>query len=159
MSEADESGAVADSGGPAGQDLVDFLTARYDELEAVCRRNIGAQPGLTIGLGDTEEHGPSWPDYQTYESDDLDAAREYLASFRPLRTLRDIAGKRKIVAMAAAQPGYHLPDGAPDNRSAEERACDDVLRLTLFEVLRHLAEEFAGHPAYKAKDWAQWPVN
>jgi hypothetical protein len=74
-------------------DLAAFLNARLDEAEAVARRNVGV-----AGLSDSEEFGPSYPDYQTYDSEDINAACDYLNTFRPLRMLREIEAKRAIVA-------------------------------------------------------------
>lgn len=135
--------------------LIEFLNARYDEIEQAAYRLAG---GTWSARYDEVfvQHDPM-PDEPIIYACRPDVA-EWIAARDPRTTQRDIAAKRKIVAMADGQPGYHLPDGVKDDRSTEERKCDDVLKLTLFEVLRNLAEEFATHPDYKAKDWGQWPT-
>ena len=73
--------------------LTEFLMARLDEDEAAAKANIGA------GLGETEEFGPSWPDYQTYSSADIETAQDYISRFRPTRVLREVEAERKILAL------------------------------------------------------------
>jgi hypothetical protein len=82
-------------------DLTEFLTARLDEDEAVAKRNIGTGPGWVRGLGDSEDTGPNWPDYQTFDGDEITAANAYLDCFRPRRMLREIEAGRKFLAWYA----------------------------------------------------------
>ena len=126
----------------AGDELIEFITARLDEDEAVARRNIGRAPGTTTGLGDTEEGGPSFPDYQTYDGEDIDAANDYLDRFRPLRMLREVEVKRAILAEHAPASGRTIcrvcwTDG-------DQYPCSTV---------QHLAEIWSDHVDYR-QEWA-----
>ena len=119
-------------------DLIAFIRARLDEDEAVARRNIGAEPGKQNGLGDTEGGGPVWPDYQTFDSDDLTAATEYIDRFRPLRALREVAAKRAIV-------GEY-------EEVAESLAGDDgdrALYATIRGAVLALGAVWSDHPGYQ----------
>lgn len=145
--------------------LIEFLNARYDEAEAIARAAGGDGPeGQWARRKDEagDEYGHLRDGDESVvvydEGSPGGAEFDHIALHDPAATLRGIVGKRKIVAMAEGQDGYHLPDGVRDGRDPDERECDDVLRLTLFEVLRNLAEEFATHPEYRAKDWGQWPT-
>src|SRR5260370_12918487 len=89
-------------------DLTEFLAARLDEDEAAAKANIGA------GLGETEEFGPSWPDYQTYSSADIKTAQNYISRFRPTRVLREVEAGRKILARYAEGLSSSWPLGDGD---------------------------------------------
>lgn len=118
-------------------DLAAFLASRLDEDEVSARRNIGAVPGKSTGLGDTDDGGPMWPDYQTFDGDDLDSAYDYLKRFRPLRMLREVAAGRAILELHAAEPGQH-PDFCWHDK--HELPC-----LTL----RIRAAVYSDHPDYR----------
>ena len=116
-------------------DLIAFLNARLDEDEAAALANIGAGPGWQRGLGDDERGtGPKWPDYQTYDSDDLTAATEYIERFRPLRMLREVEADRKLLAAYADAPEFSDP------------------WIGLDFAVRIRAERFSDHPDYR-QEW------
>lgn len=134
-------------------DLTAFVTARLDEDEAAAKRNIGAAPGSSNGLGDTEEGGPNWPDYQTFDGDEITAANHYLDRFRPLRMLREVDAKRAILAR-------HHPDSTPP-AWCTECSCEGAFAMgdclgtvdwpcpTILDV----AAIYSDHPAYRP-EWA-----
>ena len=131
-------------------DLIVFVKARLDEDEATANANSGARPGLTIGLGDTEEHGPNWPDYQTYDSDDLTAANQYLDRFRPLRMLREVAAKRAIVAECESfrETAAMMRDTMTGVGPGVKAGCD-----VLGDAVQMLAAAWVDHPEYRS-EWA-----
>jgi hypothetical protein len=137
----------------AVSELVEFLRARLDDDEAK------AQAGATA-LGSP----PSWPDYQTYDSPELDVALEYLDHWGPSRALAEIEAKRRIVD---EHFGLLHPQGNPDRacRQCSDRRADDDplshggnddrwLRLEPAPCLtvRLLALPYAGHEAYQ-EEW------
>jgi hypothetical protein len=145
-------------------DLIAFLKARLDEGEETARRNIGAGPGWQHGLGDTEEGLTGWPDYQTYDGDDLTAASEYLNRFRPLRTLRDIEAKRRRLALyldaketLAATLRKAPPEGDPATAHSYVRERINVNsasgRFAALEMSVRLdAMAYSDHPDYR-QEW------
>src|SRR5262245_17316529 len=108
-------------------DLVAFLRARLDEDEATARQ---AMTALESG----------WPDYQTYDGPDLDAATDYLDRFPPARVLREVEAKRAIAGL------HHQAERAP-NWCAE---CDE--EWFPCPTLRHLATVYRDHPDYR-QEW------
>lgn len=70
------------------KDLVAWLLEQIAEDERVIRRNLGH-----AGLGD----GGSFPDYRTWDGEDIEAADEYLERFRPPRLLAECEAKRHRV--------------------------------------------------------------
>jgi len=124
-------------------DLTAFLAARLGEDEAAAKANIGAGPGWVHGLGDTENFGPSWPDYQTYDSEELSAAEDYLDRFRPLRVLREVEAKRAIVRLAAKVREW--TDGSAGATAGYAAA-------VVGDTLRALAAVWSDHPDYR-QEW------
>jgi len=136
-------------------DLAAFVAARLDEDEAAAKANIGIGHGWQTGLGDSEDGGPNWPDYQTYDSDELKAANDYLDRFRPLRMLREVEAKRAIVA-EHAEIGRNSKDGPICNACVNIGAdpmSDDFYVPYPCKTVRHLAAVWSGHPDYKP-EWA-----
>ena len=135
-----------------------FLSARLDEDEAIARRNIGAGPGEQNGLGDTDDGGPMWPDYQTFDGDDLDAAYDYLKRFRPLRALREVEAKRAILdlyerTLAIVRAPVDLQALAAEKPVIRELRARDYLdaerELCMLDpVVRYLTAIDSGHPDY-----------
>jgi hypothetical protein len=127
-------------------ELTEFIAARLDEDEAVARRNTGND-----GLADTEEGGPGYPDYQTYDGDDINAACDFLNQFRPLRMLREIEAKRAI--LAEHQPYDCMePNGQRCYRCASDRAYRSgaaIHEAWPCATLRALAAIWSDHPDYR----------
>lgn len=69
-------------------DLVTWLRVQLDEDDAVIARNRGQ-----AGLGDEA----SYPDYQTYDGSDIDAACDYLGQFPPPRMAAEVEAKRRML--------------------------------------------------------------
>ena len=87
-----------------------------------------------------------WPDYQTFSDDDTAIASAYLSCFRPLRMLREVAAKRRVLSLhnsCGTGIGY-CDDGGHGLKDADGRplGCAD-----LFE----LAGAWSGHPDYRAE--------
>jgi Family of unknown function (DUF6221) len=120
--------------------LIPFMTARLDEDEAAAKSNIAG------GLSDDGEYGPSWPDYQTYDGEDLNAATTYIEHFRPRRELREVAAKRAIVRRCERQAEL-----ASENCMEEDRT------WVLWPVLFELAAVYSDHPDYQPK-WKPKPA-
>ncbi len=66
-------------------DLIASVTAWLDEDEAMAGRG---EEVLAAG----------WPDYQTFDSPELDDACKYLDRFGPARVLREVEAGRRILA-------------------------------------------------------------
>ena len=113
-------------------DLIAFQNARLDEDEAEARRNIEA------GLRDDEKTGPGWPDYQTYDTDDIDRAYDYIRHFRPRRTLRQVEAGRTVLAEYV--------------RALEKAPGNTPLINTLIRIIKAQAAVDEGHPDYR-EDW------
>lgn len=125
-------------------ELEEFVAARLDEDDAAALANIGAGPGFRRGLGDDERGpGPSWPDYQTYDSPDLEAAEEYINRFRPLRMLREAGAKR---ARLTRYERLCRP------RTLAERATFPALREMVLAGIRDDAAIWQDHPDYR-EEW------
>ena len=126
-------------------DLVAFLRARLDEDEATAKANIDG------GLGDTGEYGPSWPDYQTYSSDDIARAQAFLDCFRPLRVLREVEAKRAILAGLEEEQAQRLAlrdsMATEGNRSYQEGYAD-ALGDCLYRLRRQWAAVYRDHADY-----------
>jgi Family of unknown function (DUF6221) len=149
-------------------ELIAFLRARYDEAEVTAKaafgnsghwwqRNTEYGPDGHLFEGDDPEGGYLSGTIVVYdEGSPTPDEFAHIALHDPAAVLADIAGKRKIVDMAEAQHGYHLPEGVHDGRDDDERKCDEAMQVMMAEVLHHLAEEFAAHPDYKAKDWGEF---
>jgi Family of unknown function (DUF6221) len=128
--------------------IAGFLAARYDEAEAIAKaaahklRVRNAEPWF-----ETDDDRFGFPE---------DAA--YIAANDPASRLRDIAGKRAIVALHSAsiakRDGYPFSPWTgrpqPEENDGDCGLCgwfapEDGGCLTV----RHLAAEFAGHPDCK----------
>lgn len=105
-------------------DLVDFLKARLDEDEAIAKAGMAA---LLAADGP-----PSWPDYQTYDSPELDAAEDYLRRFGPVRAMAEVGASARLLAWASD------PKMNPALIPEAER----------YYVLTSLALPYAEHPDY-----------
>jgi len=103
-------------------DLITWLRAQLDEDERIVRLNLGDK-----GLGDNG----SFPDYQTYSGDDINAASDFLFNFRPPRMLAEVQAKRQIL------DEYE----SPDNHGGYADAMGFVVTL--------LALPFADRPGYQ----------
>lgn len=117
----------------AGMDeWVAFPRARLDEEEVLAKRG---EEIFTVG----------WPDYQTYDSPELDDASRYLDQFGPARALRDVAAGRRILARHSPAEGMAGPcctwcsDDTDTASLNEPWPCPDVLDLL---------SRWAGHPDY-----------
>ena len=134
-------------------DIAEFVAARLGEDEAAAKANIGIGHGWQTGLGDSGDGGPNWPDYQTYDSDELEAANDYLDRFRPLRMLRETAAKRARLALmieATAEMDRLLADanaGTVDQAMAIGRARAATV------AVKHDAAIWSEHPDYRPS-WA-----
>lgn len=114
----------------SGNQMAAFVAARLDEDEAIARANTGRD-----GLADDGVGAPMYPDYQTFDGPDLDAANAFIDRFRPTRQLREIEAKRVIVrGITAALP--LLPFGEPAYSDA------------LLHIMRTLAAIYSDHPDY-----------
>lgn len=149
-------------------EIAAFYAARLDEDDATARRNIGAGPGSQNGLGDTEGGGPNWPDYQTFDGDEITAANAYLDRFRPLRMLREVAAGRKLLSEyqhlrerkssheshVRAVPHYtpFTRPGWPSDYDLlrEGHFLEQALPLVL-GLLKEKAAVWSDHPQYKEK--------
>jgi len=151
----------------SGVTIVEFLTARLDEDEAVAREAAADSFG---GPGE-----PKWKAYRVdqegmsiWSADTKLAAYEYevpvtrhVSRFDPARVLADITAKRAIVAIHQPEQGpdtwywlqrrckgcgstWHkwLPD-RPPTEIGPERGCP---------TLRALASVYADHPDYR-EEW------
>lgn len=83
--------------------LVATLNAGLDADEVIADRNTVA------GLHDDGESAPSWPDYQTYDGADIDAASDYIERFRPRRMRREVKAKRDLMSAILAEPHDYIP--------------------------------------------------
>src|SRR6185503_15538866 len=72
----------------------------------------------------------------------------HIARHDPARVLREVAALRAILAMAAEQDGYDLPEGVHDGRDPDERERDEDLAAMLGEVVRIHAAVWSDHPDY-----------
>ncbi|MFD0902348.1 DUF6221 family protein [Actinomadura sediminis] len=77
-------------------DLVEFLRQRLNEDEQAARSAM-------VALG-AENGMPSWPDYQTYDTPEIDTAQDYLTRFQPARVLAEVEAKRRIIEEHAPTP-------------------------------------------------------
>jgi hypothetical protein len=153
--------------------LVEFLTARLDEDEAVARAATDG-PWLAKGASvDGARHQPvvmggwdsagSLQDAATYS----DAA--HIARHDPARALREVDAKREIVkwheswpVLVETEPTFDPDAGGDDMGSHVMRMSRQVAWLTQREyvkrfgsepptapILRHLAAIYADHPDYR----------
>jgi hypothetical protein len=144
-------------------ELIRFLRARYDEREALAREAADGDSGKWF-MGDkwnvyrAEDENPygDVDEHALVVYGNMKPQSQHIATHDPDTVLRSIAGKRAIVGMAEQQNGYHLEDGVTDERDDGQRMRDEGVKVMLFEVLHHLAEEFATHRDYKAKDWGEF---
>lgn len=140
--------------------LVAFAAAMLDEDEAAAKANIGA------GLGDAEDGQPGYPQYPTYLNGDVDAADEYIARFRPLRALREVAAKRAIIG---SQTSDHAPvetmyglccrtcvdwQDAPLADDGETEFGIAIPQQWPCKVARSSVAAWSGHPDYRKDEWA-----
>ncbi len=96
-------------------DLIAFLAARLGEDEALAKRG-------------EEVFATGWPDYQTFDSPELDDACKYLDRFGPARVLREVEAKRAVITQ-----WEHSPAGSP----------------VLTNALYRLAAAWSDHPGYR----------
>lgn len=118
--------------------LTAFMAARLDEDEALAKRG---EEVFAIG----------WPDYQTYDSPELDDANKYLGRFGPARALREVAAVRAIL-------GRHSPFDPGDGRTVSCAWCGDDTHAGARWLepwpcpdVRGLAAIWSGHPDYRAE--------
>lgn len=151
-------------------ELIRFLRARYDEAEALAKATApsGERWSWRTDVADDDDGNIlywgviSAPDVAGVaaalglERGTGQQVAEHIALHDPDAVLRSIAGKRRIVDMAEQQHGYHLPEGVNDGRDPDEQLRDEGMQVMLAEVLHHLAEEFAAHPEYNAKEWGEF---
>lgn len=137
-------------------ELIAFLRARYDEKAARAQAAIGSLSGEwhidvdgDVQDQDTGGGGNAYVACGPYGGAVDDEYGAHIVDNDPAAVLRSIAGKRKIVAMAEAQPGWEPANGRDDTA----RHWDEAAKSMLFEVLHHLAKEFADHPEYDARAW------
>jgi hypothetical protein len=134
-------------------ELIAFLRARYDEIEAAA----GGPPGWkiehwTAARYDDKLSGRNWridAEPRCVVDGVIGDDARFIVLNDPAHALARIAGNRKIVDMAEQQPGW-LP---ADARSESERHWDEAAQVMMAEVLHHLADEFAAHPDYNARMW------
>jgi len=119
-------------------DLIEFLTARFGEDEAIIRRNLGK-----AGLGDDGD----FPDYRTYDGANLDAACDYLAHFAPPRQLREVQAKRAIIESCAETLAHEDAHDYQLNGGTGEE-----YNLARY-VLMQLGMPYRDHPDWR-EDWA-----
>ena|SRR5690606_16992256 len=123
-------------------DLVAWLRQQLDEDELVIERNSGRK-GLT-------DDGV-YPDYRTYDGEDLAAADDYLDRFNPKRMLADLDAKRRVLDEHAPRSvtGFdvdgweHTEDMCAACVSADNWPC---------QTLRLLALPYAVRPGYR-EEW------
>ncbi len=121
-------------------DIAAFLTARYDEDEALAHSVKGN--GLFDGTGIVvmKTHLPSQSRSVTLPSH----VATYAATFDPAYVLADIAAKRAILAAYDSMAN----DWTHFDQTEGEHAREYALR----EVVRHLTSVYADHSDYK-EDW------
>ncbi len=111
-------------------DLIAFLAARLGEDEALAKRG---EEVFAIG----------WPDYQTFDSPELDDACKYLDRFGPARALREVSRNRSVVERHAPfTTGGYAGCSWCENEDAVPWPCPDV---------RDLAAIWSGHPGYRTE--------
>ena len=146
-------------------DLLQFLTARYDEAEAMAlaagngakgewgpRLHPGMGGHLLDGLGDVVIYDEGSP---------ADEQFDYIAAVDPAHRLADIKLKRAILAQyeeAVATMNEQVAKRlGPGPVAGDVYLCADPGTLAevgaLSVVLRQLGTEFSRHPEYKA-GWA-----
>lgn len=156
-------------------DFAAFMTARYDEAEALAR----AAMHDTRGEWNRRQDGPDWPtghlrdDTDTIvvydEGSPTDAEFDHIAACDPAHRLTDITLKRAILklytdtlALVEHPPLAHGPAAgeharmrglAPGTGMISARDYLDAKReLAVLEpVARQLGTEFSGHPEYRAE--------
>jgi hypothetical protein len=112
-------------------DLLTWLRVQLDEDDAVIARNPGQ-----AGLGDSA----SYPDYQTYDGSDIDAACDYLGQFTPPRMAAEVEAKRRILALCESHADAQFPDSYGGYASAME------------DAVQILALPYADRPGYR-EEW------
>ncbi len=100
-------------------DLAGFLTARLDEDEAAAKAAFG--PGIAL----------NWPALPA-------AVDVFVDRYGPLRAVREVEAKRKIVAEYVAAQAWSYPPGDGD----------EAVQEALNSVVRHLAAVWSDHPDY-----------
>lgn len=122
--------------------LIAFNKARLAEDEELAQRNIGS--GLHAGDPD-RQYGPSYPDYQTYNDDDTDAADAFIVRFSPTRALREIEAKRRHLE------DYRRAAWATQTAPADEAHSLRSYRDAAWGAVLADASVWADHPDYDQK--------
>ena len=114
-------------------DLIAFLAARLGEDEALAKRG-------------EEVFATGWPDYQTFDSPELDDACKYLDRFGPARVLREVeAGRRILARYQDCLARMEDPDYPHAVARDQAREYEDF-------VLPNLLTRWAGHRDYR-QEW------
>ena len=121
---------IGDVGG--NEEMAAFLAARYDEDEAMIRRNSGGR-----GLAD------GFPDYRTYVDGDTAAADAYIERFGPVRMLGEVTAKRARLERYRRALGGDLPEWKAGRNLIEAGGA------VLWGVLRDDAAVYSSHPEYR----------
>lgn len=72
-------------------DIVEFLTARYAEDQTMIDRNSGPRGDSGLGSG--------FPDYRTYDDEDIRAADAYIERFGPVRLRAELEARRRRLTL------------------------------------------------------------
>lgn len=141
--------------------LTEFLTARLDQDEASAR-GATADPGVAaqwnettsgcLDIGRPDYGDQNWHDYVWTQGDSR--VTRFIASHDPARTLREIAAKRKILAIHHVVDAiHHLVRGGYCHGCGDNAAGYWTTLTDECPEKRALAAVYADHPDYRP-EWA-----
>lgn len=126
----------ADGGGGDGvDDLIRWLRQQFDVDEQVIVRNRGDK-----GLGDDA----GYPDYRTYDGEDIDAADDYLGRFPPPRMAAEVKAKRELLDCLV---------GATGNGTSRLVADGEPWAIGSDVLVKLMARPYAGRAGWR-EEWA-----
>ena len=142
-------------------DLAAFYAARLGEADAVARAAGGTGPEGQWARNE-DEVGTGYGHLRDGDGDVVvydegapgDVEFDHIARYDPACVLDDIAADRAILDLYQEQRGWDLPEGVHDGRGDDERMRDEAVMEMLEQVVKIRAARFAGHPDYRAEEWA-----